>query len=150
MRVVIVDIDGTVAFMGKGKPGRRGPFEWDRVDEDDPNQPIIDLVNTLRSAGNSIFFVSGRDESCREKTFAWLIKYGVAMGGEPLLMRPSGDFRPDEQIKRELYEREIVNNDRWPAGCRAEVSYVIDDRDKVVRMWRSLGLTVLQVADGNF
>jgi hypothetical protein len=27
---------------------------------------------------------------------------------------------------------------------------VFDDRDQVVRMWRSLGLTVFQVAEGNF
>jgi hypothetical protein len=27
---------------------------------------------------------------------------------------------------------------------------VFDDRNQVVRMWRDLGLTVFQVADGNF
>jgi hypothetical protein len=31
-----------------------------------------------------------------------------------------------------------------------DVKYVIDDRDQVVDMWRSLGLRVLQVAPGNF
>ena len=30
------------------------------------------------------------------------------------------------------------------------IKYVIDDRNQVVKMWRELGLTVLQVADGNF
>ena len=60
-----------------------------------------------------------------------------------MLMRAEGDFRPDEQVKRELYETRVL-----PAFGHA--TYVLDDRDKVVRMWRSLGLTVLQVADGNF
>lgn len=143
-KVVIVDIDGTVALMGKGQPGRRGPYDWHRVGEDNPNQPIIDLVNTLRQSGHMIWFVSGRDEVCRAETSTWLIKHGAALGGEPLLMRAHKDNRPDDEVKRELYEREIAPT----FGGR--VAYVIDDRDKVVRMWRSLGLTVLQVADGDF
>ena len=31
-----------------------------------------------------------------------------------------------------------------------DIFLVVDDRNKVVDMWRSLGLTVFQVADGNF
>ena len=31
-----------------------------------------------------------------------------------------------------------------------QVDYVLDDRNQVVEMWRSLGLTCLQVADGDF
>jgi FMN phosphatase YigB (HAD superfamily) len=31
-----------------------------------------------------------------------------------------------------------------------DVFLVVDDRNKVVDMWRSLGLTVFQVADGDF
>jgi hypothetical protein len=30
------------------------------------------------------------------------------------------------------------------------VTCVLDDRDQVVNAWRALGLTVLQVADGDF
>ena len=30
------------------------------------------------------------------------------------------------------------------------VKFVLDDRNRVVEMWRSLGLTCLQVADGDF
>ena len=31
-----------------------------------------------------------------------------------------------------------------------DVFLVVDDRDKVVKMWRSLGLSVFQVAEGDF
>ena len=31
-----------------------------------------------------------------------------------------------------------------------DVFLVVDDRNKVVDMWRSLGLTVFQVAEGDF
>jgi hypothetical protein len=61
-RAVLCDVDGTVALMGKGDPARRGPFEWDRVGEDDPVGPIIALVDIFRTAGYEIVFVSGRDE----------------------------------------------------------------------------------------
>lgn len=33
---------------------------------------------------------------------------------------------------------------------RYDVRVVLDDRDSVVKMWRSLGLTCLQVALGEF
>ncbi len=142
-RTVLVDIDGTVALMGKGQPGRRGPFQWHRVGEDDPNQPVIELVKVLRGAGYEIVFVSGRDEVCRADTFQWLLKYGAAEPGDALYMRPARDNRPDDRIKAEIYKRDIKPR-------HGTVAYVIDDRNKVVRMWRSLGLTVLQCAEGDF
>ena len=45
-------------------------------------------------------------------------------------------------VKREIFDREI--RDRY------RVVGVFDDRKQVVRMWRALGLTVFQVAEGNF
>ena len=144
--IVIADIDGTVALMGKGDPSRRGPYDWHRVGEDDPNTPIIELVRVLRTAGHRIVFVSGRDEECRLVTQHWLLEHGAATGFGPgrdqLFMRESGDNRGDDVVKLEIYKRDIV-----PIGL---VDYVLDDRNKVVHMWRSIGLTVLQVQDGDF
>ena len=57
-------------------------------------------------------------------------------------MRKSGDNRSDAIVKREIYETHIKD--------RYQVDYVLDDRYSVVRMWRELRLTVLQVAEGNF
>ena len=31
-----------------------------------------------------------------------------------------------------------------------DIFLVVDDRDRVVKLWRSLGLTTFQVAEGNF
>jgi hypothetical protein len=66
----------------------------------------------------------------------------LGVPGEALHMRAHGDNRPDHVVKRELYRRRIKS--------RYKVTAVLDDRMKVVRMWRGLGLTVLQVADGDF
>lgn len=140
--VVLFDLDGTLALMGKGTPGRRKPYEWDRVGEDDPNQPIVRLARILRRAGFPAIYISGRDESCREQTLMWLDHHVESVSDERLLMRPHKDNRPDHEIKLEIYKNSIEPNYR--------IAYVLDDRNAVVAMWRGLGLTVLQVADGDF
>ena len=141
---MICDIDGTIALMRNEIPGRRDPFDWDRVGEDDPNLPIIELLWHLRSRGFRIVFVSGRMEAARFGTVVWLDEHLVDIDllGFPLFMRADGDFRKDTEVKREIYEQEIEG--------RYHIAYVLDDRDSVVAMWRELGLTVLQVAAGNF
>jgi adenylate cyclase class IV len=57
-------------------------------------------------------------------------------------MRKTGDNRPDNIVKKEIFDSNIKNN--------YYIEFVLDDRNKVVKMWRELGLTCLQVADGNF
>jgi predicted kinase len=134
--VVLVDIDGTVALMNG-----RGPYDWARVGEDSPNHAVIAAVRAMHAAGNAIVFCSGRDEVCRAETEAWLDLY-VGLPYEGLFMRPAGDTRKDSIVKREIFDAEIAH--RW------RVIGVFDDRRQVVRMWRALGLTVFQVAEGDF
>jgi hypothetical protein len=137
LKTWIVDIDGTLALKGE-----RGPFDWHRVGEDAPNEPVITVVQALHSAGHRIVFVSGRMECCRDATAAWLDKHLFPVLGMLLMMRPDGDYRPDDVLKREIWETKIRD--------RFDVAGVIDDRARVVAMWRSLGLTCLQVAPGDF
>jgi predicted kinase len=134
--VLLVDIDGTVALMNG-----RSPYDWSRVGEDQPHQAVIQAVRAMHAAGNAIVFCSGRDEVCRIDTQAWLELY-VGVPYEGLFMRPAGDSRKDSIVKREIFDEEI--RDRW------RVVGVFDDRQQVVRMWRALGLTVFQVAEGDF
>ena len=139
---VLCDIDGTVALMGKGQAGRRGPYDWKRVGEDDPNWPVIILLGILRRDDYQVVFVSGRKERCREQTLEWLERHEIWYHDAELFMRADDDNRPDYLVKHDIYKQHIEG--------RYEVAYVLDDRDQVVAMWRELGLTVLQVAEGNF
>lgn len=135
----IVDIDGTLALRGD-----RSPFDWARVGEDLPNGPVITVVRALISSGQEVRYMSGRMEQCRDATLAWLRQHveSTTLPAD-LWMRADGDMRPDQIVKRELFEKRVQGV--------YEVEGVIDDRDKVVRMWRDeLGLTVLQCADGDF
>lgn len=130
---VIVDIDGTVANRAW-----RGPFDWHSVGTDTPNEPVCDLV---RSFADKVIFVSGRDAVCRYATEKWLADINI-IGGADLHMRPEGDQRDDRIVKEEIYRREILG--------KYNVRFVLDDRNKVVRRWRELGLPCFQVAEGDF
>ena len=136
---VICDIDGTLALYGD----HRGPYEYSRVLEDEPNEAIIRLAQKLSEKADLVF-VSGRDDSCEADTRRWIARHmGFAYEDAiELHMRKTGDKRKDSIVKREIFDAHIAP--------RYRIDYVLDDRNQVVEMWRSLGLTVLQVADGDF
>lgn len=134
VKYVIVDVDGTVALRGD-----RSPFDWDRVSEDLPNLPVIEVVKAMAAAGYALVFVSGRMGQCRELTAEW-IKRHVGEENVFLLMRQDDDYRSDDIVKREIYETKIFPFHGRPAA-------VFDDRNSVVAMWRSLGLLCLHVCD---
>ncbi len=133
---VVVDVDGTVALHGD-----RDPYDQSRVHEDRPNTHVIEVVRALWEQGHEVIYCSGRTDACRVETEKWLREH-VAVPFVGLYMRAAGDGRKDAIVKRELFDQHIRK--MW------NVVAVLDDRDQVVRMWRSLGLTVLQVAEGNF
>ena len=140
----LCDIDGTLALKGD-----RSPYDWAKVGLDEPNKPVITVARAL-AARSGLIFMSGRMEQCREETRTWLHTFACdhnclprCFRAMPLLMRKDGDMRPDQIVKRELFERHVQG--------LYEVEGVLDDRDRVVRMWREeLGLTCLQVAPGAF
>lgn len=130
---IIFDIDGTIALMG-----RRGPFDWDKVDRDDVNEIVAEQVKFHKSAGRQILLVSGRDASCRKLTEDWFNFYGIEF--DEFFMRPENDFRKDTLIKREIYRNEIEG--------KYNVLAVYDDRLQVVKEWNNLGLFVFNVNQG--
>ncbi len=136
-KAIIVDVDGTLADM----KGVRGPFDWDKVSLDKPHLDVIEMIQDFASLNKyKIIITTGRDGSCMQDTVKWLVEYKVPFND--FFMRPEGDFRKDNIIKSEIYMDHI--------RPKYDVKFVVDDRDQVVEMWRSLGLRVLQVAPGNF
>jgi predicted kinase len=128
---VLVDIDGTVADC----EGIRSPFDESRVGEDQVHHNIVEMVCKHKLAGEQIIMVSGRHEDCGPGTEDWLINVAfVPFDG--LLMRNRGDNRPDTIIKKELLDLILKY------VSKANIKLVIDDRPKVIRMWRQNGLEV--------
>jgi hypothetical protein len=93
-----------------------------------------------------ILFVSGRPSKYKDVTREWLIKHGLFnpfLDGKLLLwMRPDGDRRDDDIVKRELLGRIRME------GYEPVIAF--DDRDRVVKMWRDNGIPCCQVAAGDF
>jgi predicted kinase len=137
---IICDLDGTLALNN----GKRSPYDMKKVGMDDVNDPVARIVNLFSRNGYNILYVSGRDESCRNATEMWLAANKLPAVGylNNLWMRAKGDHRKDWIVKQELFDQHIRQN--------YLVRFVLDDRDQVVKMWRGLGLTCLQVDYGAF
>jgi predicted kinase len=122
----------------KKKKDWDGFYRADLIAQDPVVEPIRMLVDKM-SQDHLVVIVSGRPvDKAGIATEDWLRKHKIRY--EYLFMRNSGDHRPDNLVKKEIL-------DRLP---KDKISFVLDDRDQVVKMWRDNGLTCLQVAPGNF
>jgi predicted kinase len=138
---IIVDIDGTLAHMNG-----RSPYDYTQVHTDVVDPVVADIVRRYRTVDimedNPLYviIVSGREDSCKPETEKWLQDNHIPY--DELHMRKSDDDRDDRIVKKEIFDAWINN--------RYNVKFVLDDRNRVVEMWRSLGLKVLQVGEGDF
>lgn len=143
--VVLFDVDGTLADCShRVHYVRNTPKNWkkffDGMELDALNKPIADLYHTLSGYYPTII-MSGRPANYQLITERWLHAYGIH-DYHAAFFRNYNDSRNDAIVKRELYEKYVAPY--------FTVKYVVDDRASVCDMWRSLGLTVLQVAKGDF
>lgn len=136
---VLVDIDGTIALRGD-----RDPYAHEHAMEDAVNWPVVYAVDALHAVYHArIVLVSARKEKFREITEYWLWKHQIFAGQIDVLhMRPNKDQRADQHVKRDIYLSLVEPT--------YKVQVVFDDRDRVVKMWRELGLTCFQVAPGGY
>lgn len=123
---IICDIDGTLAQCHN-----RSVYDTEKCLSDLPILPVVDVLNEYEHS-TFIILVSGRDAAYRYLTQEWLKLYNIPH--DHLLMRPEGDRRRDDIVKKELYEQNIKG--------KYNVKFVIDDRKRVKRMWVEEGLFV--------
>lgn len=131
---IIVDIDGTLACNSSG----RNWYDYDKVYQDTVHAHIKSIVKRYNDM--DIIIVSGRYDNCKDITEKWLQDNDIPY--TDIYMRKTGDNRCDTVIKQELFEAHIEE--------KYNVLFVLDDRDRVVKMWRELGIPCLQVAPGDF
>ena len=128
--------------------------DWDgffaACGDDPPIPQTVELVQDLMLAGHTVEFWTGRREAERDTTIEWLNEHVVtreiylnlfAMSlwkGLILKMRSKGDRRPDHILKMEFID---------PSS---PPDIIFEDRSTVVKEYRRLGLTVFQVAEGDF
>ena len=169
---VIFDLDGTLANIDArrlkaGSPSGKTPtpskmdwdvfFDPDNIKLDTPNDPVIKMAQLFKKDGFKIVIFSGRNDRSFDTTKQWLNQNDVPF--DLLVMRPdkfksdswpfadgnpaTSDMRfmPDDILKKKMLDTFVDIND---------VFLVVDDRQKVVDMWRDLGLNTFQVAPGDF
>lgn len=135
-KAFIFDMDGTLAH----NLNVRSYFDWLKVDQDSYDEHVGQMAKDLKAAGYKIIIVTGRDGEAEELSKEWLDFYDVEY--DEFFIRPQGDYRKDNVIKKEIYDNNIKN--------KYNVVGVFDDRDQVVSFWRSEGLKCYQVEYGNF
>ena len=166
-KTVIFDLDGTLANIDVRRDmslKHNGKLDWDIFADhssilnwDTPNLPVIKMAQLFKADGFKIVIFSGRNDRGFDATVLWLKNNLVPF--DLLVMRPdkfkdkswpiaNGNpatpdmrFMPDQILKKVMLDTFVDIND---------VFLVVDDRDKVVKMWRDLGLNTFQVAPGNF
>lgn len=144
-KAIIVDVDGTIAdithrlhFVKRPSKDRDYPAFFDAMGKDKPKKDVIEIIEKL-SYDYGIIFVTGRPWSHWKETSDWIEKHALMSfcRHADFFMRPDGDFTPDAELKARIYEEKIEG--------KFDVVAVFDDRQSVVDMWRSKGLTCFQV-----
>lgn len=138
---IVVDLDGTLCNVDHRRhlvSGKKRDYEAFHalLDQDPINGWCRRLTTGMYAMGYDIVLVSARPQSCEKATRAWLERNGVHFHALYLL-RPDGDSTPDQELKRAWLNH----------YGKEQILFVVDDRAKVVRMWREEGLTALQCAD---
>lgn len=147
VKLLLCDIDGTVADLTHRRHYvATKPKNWPAFNEnihlDKPINWVIDIVNKLHYGGTKVVMCSGREGTTiiKRKTKNWLLENGVLHND--LYMRKAMDYRGDDIVKKELLDQ--IRKDY------GEPDLVLDDRDRVVQMWRDNGVRCIQVNEGDF
>ena len=142
-KIIIFDIDGTLADCSdRVHHLDKSPKDWNSFFEgmgsDRPNNPVVEICRAMNSSGHFILLCTGRYEKHREITENWLSNNNIPYN--ELRMRQNDDKRSDTEIKREMVSDMELQ----------DILFIIEDRERVVEMWRNLGVTCLQCDSGNF
>jgi len=166
-KTIIFDLDGTLADIDVRRAeslNSKGKIDWnifaapDSIKNwDKPNLPVIKMAQLFKADGFKIVIFSGRNDRGFFATKQWLADNDVPF--DLLVLRPdkfkadswpiadgnpaTADMRfmPDDILKKKMLDTFVDIND---------VFLIVDDRQKVVDMWRGLGLNTFQVAPGDF
>ena len=130
-----VDLDGTLCLNETGM----SPYDSAHYPLDTPNRPVQYVLEGLLRQQFTILALTGRDAQHRNSTQDWLNKH---LPVHELHMRKAGDRRRDDVVKAEMFNEHVRG--------RYNFALMLDDRDRLVRMWRARGIQCFQTNWGSF
>ena len=149
IKLIVFDIDGTLSDPSHRLKHIAGEKkDWDKfyseVEKDSPIYPMLQLFDVYKLATFPQFKVvciTGRPERTREATLNWFKRYAEHLPDE-IYMRKDHDYRSDVEVKKEWIKKlHEQDQEAWIA---------FEDRDRVVKMYRDLGIQCCQVAEGKY
>lgn len=139
----VFDVDGTLADISY-----RDPFHTHRIPEDSLHEDVAQLLADLRATRAitaarpddypRIIIATGRQAADADPTRTWLRKQGIDYDEFHCRTTDEGTKVPDTVVKYRM-ARDI--------SSRYRIRGWVDDRPKVSRMLRSIGIQVFQVGD---
>lgn len=137
-RTIIVDFDGTLVDI---RPIQDLVGDWDEFHQRSfscpPNIKIVEFVERM-DWFYDIVICTGKGEAYSNEMVEWLLRHEIP--ADTVLMRPKDNYMSDAELKPWLMENKF--GEAW----RDRVEFALEDRDKMVDAWRSLGITCFQCA----
>lgn len=135
---IIIDLDGTLSNVAHRRhfvQGKRRNYEAFHalLGSDPVNEWCKAIMRQFWHGGYEVIIVSARPASYEAPTRKWLEANGVAFNALYLL-HSDNDNTPDQELKKAWLTKYGKEN----------ILFIIDDRQKVVDMWRAEGLVCLQ------
>ena len=135
---VIFDMDGTLCDVRpvrryvRSENSKERNFHAFHVESEycPPNLHVLNMSKEVTDAGLKTVIVTARDDKYRPLTERWLKKHGVDY--DHIVTRPSGDHRPDYDVKREIL-RDVSQH--------YNVVHAVDDNPAVLRLWKEEGIS---------
>lgn len=138
---IIIDLDGTLSdtsqrihHLKAERPNWKAFFSG--IEQDEVNRAVEGVYKMAIAGEYTVLFVSGRPENYRLPSETWLKNHGFT-DYFALFMRSVQDQSPDFEVKAKIYDRYIKPY--------FDILFTIDDRPRVVEMWRQKGLVCFQL-----
>ena len=137
-KIVICDIDGTIANNDHRQHFLEGKKDWDgffsELLRDKPMYSIIEKVKNLHFDGKNIAFITGRPDRYRAETVKWLNLYFEFE--YLLLMRKNNDKRNKLMIKKELFENNF---------SPSEIVCCFENDRELIKLWKQIDIKVVDI-----
>ncbi len=147
-KIAIFDLDGTLAdTQHRSHYLQSKPKNWPAFNAECVNDTIIsatrDVLVALSNLGYTIWVWTGRSDEYRAVTQEFIRDNGLYSHVSKLKMRPESSSIADTELKLQwFHELDTIT--------QHSIKMVFEDRTRMVKMWRNLGVQTYQVAEGDF